>query len=249
MITVKDISVAKRLLPVSFQIKPGEKLHIIGPNGSGKSTLLAAMAGLLSYQGNVTIAEQDVADCDLKTLAKLRAYLPQADRPAFSMSVFHYLSLAIPEQADRALVENIVTEVTTLLSIKDKLTSSIHHLSGGEWQRVRLAAICLQAWPELNPQSRVMLLDEPAAPLDVSQESSLYKVVDLMAAKGLAIVIANHDLNRTLQHSDKVLVLKGGVAKAYGVTHEVLTESLISSTFDSQVIRIEHAGQPLLIFK
>lgn len=249
MITIKDLSVAQRLLPVSLQINAGEKLHIIGPNGSGKSTLLSALAGLLPYQGQIELAGSDLKHYDLSALATLRAFLSQSERPAFTMPVFHYLSLAIPATARTEDVERVVEIITTQLSIQNKLSKSIHHLSGGEWQRVRLAAICLQAWPELNPHAQVMLLDEPAAPLDVGQQTILYQMIDMMSEQGLAVVVVNHDLNRTLRHSDKVVLLKGGVVKGYGVTQQVLTETLISQVFDSEIKRIDHQGQPYLIFE
>ncbi|WP_105901474.1 vitamin B12 ABC transporter ATP-binding protein BtuD [Vibrio gangliei] len=248
MISVNNLAIEPRLLPLSINVAAGEKLHVIGPNGSGKSTLLAAIAGMLTYNGEVTINERSVHQCNLSELATIRAYLPQSGVPAFNMSVFHYLSLSIPQSAEASLVEKAIQTITHELAIESKLTKSIHHLSGGEWQRVRIAAVCIQAWPSINPHARMMLLDEPAAPLDVGQQSSLYKMMDLMSQQGLCVVVANHDLNRTLHHADNVLVLKSGIVKAYGKAEEVLTDSLVSQVFDSDVSRIEHQGRPFLIF-
>ncbi|GLT13963.1 vitamin B12 import ATP-binding protein BtuD [Vibrio algivorus] len=248
MLDIKDLSVSNRLMPMSFQVNSGEIVHVIGPNGSGKSTLLEVLAGLLSHQGTVAFNGESIAQYDLKELAKIRAYLCQSDRPAFNMSVFQYLSLSISKDAHHDLVEKAVGEITTQLCITDKLGKSIHHLSGGEWQRVRLAGVCLQVWPTLNSDAKVLLLDEPAAPLDVGQESLLYQMIKVMASKGLTVVMANHDLNRTLRHSDKVLILKEGVLKAVGETKSLLTSQLMTEIFSTQVTRIEHDGQTHLLF-
>lgn len=248
LLYIKDLSVSNRLMPMSFQINPGEILHVIGPNGSGKSTLLEVLSGLLSHQGTVTFSGESIAQYDLKELAKIRAYLCQSDRPTFNMSVFQYLSLSINKDTHHDVVEKAVSEITIQLCITDKLGKSIHHLSGGEWQRVRLAGVCLQVWPTLNPDAKVLLLDEPAAPLDVGQESLLYQMIEVMASKGLTVVMANHDLNRTLRHSDKVLILKEGVLKVVGETKSLLTSQLLTEIFNTQVTRIEHDGQAHLLF-
>ncbi len=248
MIDINDLHVAKRLMPMSFQVQPGDIIHVIGPNGSGKSTLLDVLSGLLSHQGNVRVNGESITHYDLQALAKIRAYLCQSDRPAFNMSVFQYLSLSIAKEMASDVVESAVHEITTQLCITEKLGKSIHHLSGGEWQRVRLAGVCLQVWPTLNPQAKLLLLDEPAAPLDVGQESLLYQMIDVMAKKGLTIIMSNHDLNRTLRHSDKVVVLKEGVLKAMGESKSLLTGELLTDIFNTQVTRIEHAGQAHLLF-
>ncbi|OEF23133.1 vitamin B12 ABC transporter ATP-binding protein BtuD [Vibrio rumoiensis] len=249
MIEIKNVSVAPRLLPLSLCVNEGEILHVIGPNGSGKSTLLEAISGLLKCHGEICLSGESIAHLTLAELAQKRAYLPQTGRPAFSMSVFHYLSLSIPTTANQFDISPAVKEITELLSIENKLHRSIHHLSGGEWQRVRLAGICLQVWPSLNPYGQALLLDEPSAPLDVGQESLLYRLIDLMASKGLAIIMANHDLNRTLRHSDNVLLLREGVVQAVGKTDEVMNESMLSEVFNTQVKKVFHNDSPYLLFE
>lgn len=252
MIEIKNLSVKPRLQPLSFSVESGEILHIIGPNGSGKSTLLEAISGLLSCEGDVLYSGQLMNRLSLTELAKQRAYLSQTSRPAFAMTVFHYLSLSIVSPADQKDIAEAILEITQLLSIEDKLERSIHQLSGGEWQRVRLAGVCIQIWPlitsKYEQQQKVLLLDEPGAPLDVGQESLLYRLIDLIASKGIAVVMANHDLNRTLRYSDKVLVLKEGVVQAFGPTQQVITESLLSATYNTNVKMVMDDTTPYLIF-
>ncbi|MFV0576593.1 MAG: vitamin B12 ABC transporter ATP-binding protein BtuD [Vibrio sp.] len=249
MLEAKGVQIPSRLLPMDFVAHQGEIIHIIGPNGSGKSTLLSVLSGLQMHQGEVQFLSQPIVQFPLHELAKLRAYLCQSDRPAFNMSVFQYLSLSIPTDADLDVVEQAVTEISNQLCIAEKWQKNIHHLSGGEWQRVRLAGVCLQVWPSLNPQAKLLLLDEPGAPLDIAQESQLYQMIDLIAKKGLTVIMANHDLNRSLKHADKVLLLKNGVMKGFGKANEILTESTLSEVFETGITCIDHKGQPYLLFE
>lgn len=251
MIHVNSLSVGARLLPLSFEVKGGEILHVIGPNGSGKSTLLAAVAGLLSFDGQAQIYDLDVEHSSISALADCRAFLAQSDRPAFNLDVVHYLSLSLPAfiDASSSELESVIQELSQLLEIDDKLHRSIHHLSGGEWQRVRLCAICLQIWPTLNPHARLLILDEPAAPLDIGQESLLYKLIRRVADMGISVIMSNHDLNRTLKHADKALLLDKGVLQSYGLATEVLTASELSRVFKTHVKQVMLEGEPVLMFE
>ncbi|KLN65782.1 MULTISPECIES: vitamin B12 ABC transporter ATP-binding protein BtuD [Vibrio] len=250
MIHVNSLSVGSRLLPLSFDVSPGEILHVIGPNGSGKSTLLSAVAGLLDFDGEAKIFEQNVKLASIEALSNSRAFLAQSDRPAFNLDVVHYLSLSLPAtvQFDSVQIAGVLEELSHLLEIDDKLHRSIHHLSGGEWQRVRLCAICLQIWPTLNPHAKLLILDEPAAPLDIGQETLLYKLIQRVAEMGITVLMSNHDLNRTLKHAGKALLLDKGVLQGVGDVEQVLSVTELSRVFRTPVKRVLVEGSPVLLF-
>ncbi|GMQ46789.1 vitamin B12 ABC transporter ATP-binding protein BtuD [Vibrio sp. 10N] len=250
MIQAHNLAIGTRLLPASLSFPEGQLTHVIGPNGSGKSTLLAALAGVLNYEGKVEIAGMDLAEMSLPDMAKVRAYLPQAARPAFNMPVYQYLSLSIPTEHQNGSreLDDAIAEITALLKLDNMLVRTVHHLSGGEWQRVRLAACCLQIWRPLNPLARLLILDEPAAPLDVGQEKYLNQLIELVTSQGTSVVVANHDLNTTLRRADHVVMLNNGVVEAVGCGDEVLTPDNIGSVYQTSVSKIEVNGKPLLIF-
>ncbi len=250
MLCVKSLSVNTRLLPLSFQADVGDIVHVIGPNGSGKSTLLSAISGLMPFQGEAYLAKESIGLLSVEALAARRAYLTQSGRPAFDIGVAQYLSLSIPASSSKTApaVQEAISELSALLKLQDKLHRSIGQLSGGEWQRVRLAGICLQVWPALNPYAKLLLLDEPAAPLDIGQESLLYQLINKMAQMGLVVVMANHDLNRTLQFADKVLLLDQGVLVDCGTPPQVMTAERLSKVFASNVQRVEFNGKNVLLF-
>lgn len=251
---VKHMSVGSRLLPLSFECKAGEIVHVVGPNGSGKSTLLAAISGTLSHRegmsGEVYVGNKNLLTLPLSEQAHVRGYLCQQSRPAFNVDVFQYLALSLPSGAEIAdiKVRDAVNMVVELVQLQDKLHRSIQTLSGGEWQRVRLAGVCLQVWRTINPFSQFLILDEPAAPLDIAQEGLLYQLINAMAAQGIGVLVANHDLNRTLKHADKVLLLNNGVLHSSGNADTVLTEEALGEVFNTQVRRVIVDEQPYLIF-
>lgn len=250
VIQAHNLAMPHRLLPVSFDVKAGEIVHLIGPNGSGKSTAIAMLSGLVDYQGEIQFSGKALAQFDLATLARYRSYLSQQDRPAFAVAVYHYLSLSLSAigQVDEEHAQAAVNEICTALKIRDKLNRSIQQLSGGEWQRVRLAAACLQVWPDFNPDARLLLLDEPAAALDIGQEAVMYKLIRKVANMGIAVVMANHDLNRTLREADKVLLLNNGSCVAKGQPKEVMTVEMLEQVFATRIQRIEHDGRACLLF-
>lgn len=250
MIQIKSLNVDSRLLPLSFDCQAGEVLHVVGPNGSGKSTLLAALAGVIDSDGDIQIGDVDVRQASLSDLALHRAYLSQSEKPAFNLDVFQYLALSLPASANGRgqEVNSVIKSIAAMLKIADKLHRSIHHLSGGEWQRVRLAGSCLQVWPSLNPYAKLMILDEPAAPLDIAQEGLLYTLIEQMAGQGITIVMANHDLNRSLRHADKVLLLNQGIVHCAGDAQQVLSAENLSQVFETSVKRVDLEGRPYLIF-
>lgn len=251
---VKHMSIGSRLLPLSFECKAGEIVHVVGPNGSGKSTLLAAISGTLSHRegmsGEVYVGNKNLLTLPLSEQAHVRGYLCQQSRPAFNVDVFQYLALSLPSGAEIAdiKVRDAVNMVVELVQLQDKLHRSIQTLSGGEWQRVRLAGVCLQVWRTINPFSQFLILDEPAAPLDIAQEGLLYQLINAMAAQGIGVLVANHDLNRTLKHADKVLLLNNGVLHSSGNADTVLTEEALGKVFNTQVKKVIVDEQPYLIF-
>lgn len=255
MMQVKHISVGNRLLPLSFQCHAGEVVHVVGPNGSGKSTLLAAISGTLSSQqsvsGEASLNGQNLLAMQLSEQTSLRGYLCQQSSPVFNVDVFQYLALSLPSGVKMTddNVRQAVSRVIELVQLQDKLHRSVQTLSGGEWQRVRLAGVCLQVWRSINPYSQLLILDEPSAPLDIAQEGLLYQLIDEVSAQGISVLLANHDLNRTLRHADKVLLLSNGVLHSSGKAEEVLTQDSLGEVFNTKVRRVMIEQKPYLLFE
>ncbi|MGR5167241.1 vitamin B12 ABC transporter ATP-binding protein BtuD [Vibrio astriarenae] len=251
MITVKDLAVESRLLPCSFSVHKGEVVHLVGPNGSGKSTLISALASDIAYQGSIQIDTQILSSDSLQQQSELRSYLPQSGRPAFNVPVFKYLQVSVPKWVEQGseVFRATFERLTTHFDLQDKLRKPIGQLSGGEWQRVRIVATCLQVWPEYNPHAKFVLFDEPSAALDISFDGKLHQLITQLAQMGLAVIVANHDLNRSLRHADRVMLMSHGVLKYRGAAGETLTQERIAEVYKTPVKLHEIDGQALFVFE
>lgn len=231
MLECRQITVSGRLRAFSTQIEPGSRIHIIGPNGAGKSTLLARLAGMSEGGGEVTLDGQRLSDIPGPRLARLRAWLCQQLTPASLMPVFQYLSLHQPQKIDPGALERTVSCLCEALYLSDKLGRPVTHLSGGEWQRVRLAAALLQVWPTVNPDSQLLFLDEPMNSLDVAQQKALDQLLSEFCAAGRSVVLSDHDLNHTLHYAQQVWLMFQGQVMVAGKCADVMQSEKLSDVY------------------
>ncbi|HGM5489134.1 TPA: vitamin B12 ABC transporter ATP-binding protein BtuD [Serratia fonticola] len=232
MLQLSEVGVEGRLMPFSGQIAAGLQVHLIGPNGAGKSTLLARLAGMLPGVGEVRLSGRLLEAYTGAELARHRAYLCQQQPPVALMPVFQYLALHQPVGADTSELESTILYLARSLKLADKLSRMLTQLSGGEWQRVRLAAVLLQVWPTVNPLSQLLLLDEPTNSLDVAQKVALDRLLHEFCQHGRSALVCAHDLNHTLQQADRVWLLQAGQLVAAGKTHDVMEPGLLSNVYE-----------------
>ncbi|WP_342221877.1 vitamin B12 ABC transporter ATP-binding protein BtuD [Candidatus Fukatsuia endosymbiont of Tuberolachnus salignus] len=227
------VGVRSRLAPFSAQVEAGLQIHLIGANGAGKSTLLARIAGLLPGEGTVLLAGKSLPDYQGHELARYRAYLPQQQPATAVMPLFQYLALHLPGGTcvDRPTVVATIGYLCQKLRLVGKLPHRLNLLSGGEWQRVRLAAIFLQVWPDINSDSKILLLDEPANSLDVGQKAALNDLVRKFCQAGRSVIISTHDLNHSLQQADQIWLLAAGRVVIQGKAKQVMQPKILSKIF------------------
>ncbi|MCD1126734.1 vitamin B12 ABC transporter ATP-binding protein BtuD [Jinshanibacter sp. LJY008] len=231
MLKLTDISINSRLSGITVSAGSGKLIHVIGPNGAGKSSLLASIAGLLPYQGTVELQQQNIHDYPAIKLTSMRAYLSQQQDNRAMMQVFQYIALHQPKMATSTDAEAVVMFLAEQLELTDKLSRPLSQLSGGEWQRVRLAAVFLQVWPALNPEARLLLLDEPMNSLDVAQQATLDNLLSQFCLQGASAIVSAHNLNHTLHHADEVWLLYQGQLIASGTAAEVMSTQQLERVF------------------
>lgn len=128
-------------------------------------------------------------------------------------------------------VDEVVAQLATRLMLKDKLTRPLTELSGGEWQRVRLAAVFLQVWPSLNPYARLLVLDEPATGLEVAQRVALDAMLKVLCQAGLIVLASTHDLNHSLQQADDIWLISKGKLIDAGDAADVMQPERLAPVF------------------
>ncbi|MBB1201133.1 vitamin B12 ABC transporter ATP-binding protein BtuD [Enterobacteriaceae bacterium 89] len=243
LMQLQGVEEAGRLTAISAEVRQADILHLVGPNGAGKSTLLARMAGLAQGKGEITFNQRKLSEWLAPELARHRAYLSQHQTPPFAMPVWHYLTLHQHDKTQHALQ----LEVATKLGLEDKLARTVNHLSGGEWQRVRLAAVILQIHPAGNPDGQLLLLDEPMSSLDVAQQAALDKILDELRQAGVTIVMSSHDLNHTLRFASRTWLMCKGKLLAHGKTQHVLTTENLTAAYDMRFKLLQTEDLQILI--
>ncbi len=214
---------------LDLELRPGRLCVVAGPNGAGKSTLLRALAGLERPQaGRVTLLGDDLAALPPAARARRLAYLPQHCPVEPDLLVRDVVLLGRltslprfgpPHAADLAAADAALAR----LGLADFATRPIGQLSGGERQRVMLARM-------LAADAAVLLLDEPAAGLDIGQALALYRHLRAQLAGGAAILLAEHDLDLARRHADDAVLLADGRA-AVGTAADVLTPARLGPAF------------------
>jgi iron complex transport system ATP-binding protein len=214
-----------------LSLQPGEIRGLIGPNGSGKSTALQSIAGLIQPTGGrVEIDGRPVHALPRRALAQKLAYLPQQPTAPEDMTVeqlvrqgrFAHVGLfrrygPDDEEAIRWALDN--TGLTTLAE------RSLRELSGGERQRAWIAAALAQ-------QAQVLLLDEPTSFLDIGHQVEVLDLVHrLSRERGVAVIMAIHDINQAMAVCDAISLLQKGVLMFDGPPTALADSGLIETVF------------------
>ena len=215
---------------LNFEIGEGEFVLLIGETGIGKSSVLRLINGLVPHHtggilaGNVEVSGISTRDVRPGELAELIGIVGQnpvngfvtdivEDELAFSME-----SLNLPPDVMRKRIE----EVLDLLSLHQVRNRKLATLSGGEQQRVAIAAAMV-----LHP--KILVLDEPTSALDpVAAEEVLAILQRLVHDLGITVIIAEHRLERVIGYVDTVIEIGASGSTRIGKPEEILKDSKIA---------------------
>jgi iron complex transport system ATP-binding protein len=228
---------------VSCAFDAGEFVAIAGPNGAGKSTLLGAMSGLRgSYSGSCVYRGKEVRKWDRKAFAREVSIVPQSVRIDFPFTVEQvvlmgrapFASSLFESDEDRYQVQRVMA----LTGATEFRHRDFRTLSGGEKQRVVVASALAQ-------MPAVLLLDEPAAFLDIEHQIALYRLLRNLCEGGVLVLAVTHDLNLAAAYASRIVLLRKGELVADGVPSQVLTTQTLKDVFavDAQIFP-GPAGRP-----
>lgn len=245
---------ARVLRGVSMTVAAGDVTGILGPNGSGKTTLLRALSGTIRpLSGLITIDGVPLAQLPRSALARRMAVVPQETHLAFDYTVLEvvlmgrYVHLG-PFQIEGPQDLEIAREAldaTGTLAFEQRMFTT---LSGGEKQRVIIAAALAQIRGGAGSAPPVLLLDEPTAALDLAYQLEAAALLrDLQQQLGIAIVVSTHDLNFAASVCRTLVLLKDGRVLASGATDEVMTAANIRALYGVQAEVQRHPASGRLI--
>ncbi|MGE5231931.1 MAG: ABC transporter ATP-binding protein [Deltaproteobacteria bacterium] len=221
---------ARALDGVTFPVEPRRLVAVAGPNGSGKTTLVNAMLGLVPLERGTSLLDgKPVSDWRRGSLAKVVGVVPQREEIVFPLTVTQTVMLGrYPHLGPLAPIGYHDREATLRAlrrcDIEPIAERRVDTLSGGEWQRVRLARALAQ-------QPRILVLDEPTASLDVRHQMQLFELVRTLVNDGLAGLVVTHELNLAARFADRMVLLDRGKVVADGAPAEVLRREILTEVF------------------
>jgi iron complex transport system ATP-binding protein len=215
---------------VTLQVSAG-LTAIIGPNGAGKSTLLAAIGRLIGMdEGVITVDGMDVATTRSRDIARRLAILRQDNHLAIRLSVEDLVGYGrYPHGSsgrsseDRVHIEHALE----LLDLEPVRNRFLDELSGGQRQRAFVAMAIAQ-------DTDYLLLDEPLNNLDPRHSVALMKLLrQLVADRGMTIVVVLHDINVAAQFADDVVAMRDGRVVHHGSVAEVITAANLTELYET----------------
>ena len=246
LVELRDVSFSydgnPALKRVSFPVGRGEFIGIVGPNGSGKSTLLKVVDGVLTpASGEALLSGRPVLQYKRRELARRVALVPQGYKLDFDFTAREVVEMGRYARKGLAGGRRGVEGLLDRLEIRELSDRPFTELSGGEKQMVVLAQALAQE-PDL------LLLDEPAAHLDVSYQLRLFDMLREQNREGLTVLCVLHDLNLALLYFEKLLMLADGEMVAAGKTEQVLSPDRIEAAYGVRAYMHRHAGKTFLTF-
>ncbi len=219
---VKSYSGRNVVNSVSISVEQGSIVGLLGPNGAGKTTTFYMIVGLeRPDSGNVTLDGRDISNLAMyeRAMAGI-GYLPQ-ESSIFSKLTVEENILAILETTSLATEErlqkmNSLIEEFRLQHVRKNLRKS---LSGGERRRVEIARA-------LATDPAFILLDEPFAGIDPIAVADIQGMIAHLAARGIGILITDHNVRETLSIVDKAYILAEGKILLHGDSETIANDPI-----------------------
>jgi lipopolysaccharide export system ATP-binding protein len=233
----KSRTVAKN---VSVQVQQGEIVGLLGPNGAGKTTSFYMIVGMIQpNSGKIFLEDKDITDEPMYKRAQLGiGYLAQ------EASVFRKLSV---EDNIRAILEMTKLSKQAQSEKLEELLNEFHlqhirknlgdRLSGGERRRTEIAR-CLAADPKF------ILLDEPFAGVDPIAVEDIQTIVAKLKQRNIGILITDHNVQETLQITDRAyLLFEGSILKA-GTAEELASDEQVRRVYLGKNFELRKKVEP-----
>jgi iron complex transport system ATP-binding protein len=233
--------------PLSWEVNEGERWVVIGPNGAGKTTLFSLCASQIHpTKGSIEILGERLGAVDVFELRPrigivgtyVSTNLPDEERVIDVVLTGAYAILGRWQEPYELWDESRAVALLTIMGVRELAERKYFTLSDGEKKRA-LIARSLMSNPEL------VLLDEPAAGLDLGGREDLLKRFDSLAAdpNAPATLIITHHIEEIPSGTTHVLLLKNGQAVASGPISQVLTSENVSSAYGLEIQIDQHNGR------
>lgn len=213
---------------VSLTVSAGEVVGLLGPNGAGKTTTFYMIVGLVpNDKGEITLNDEDLSHEPMHVRARQGiGYLPQESSIFRKLTVSQNIMAVLEMRKDlnsnqRAeKLDDLISEFH-IEHIRDSLGMA---LSGGERRRVEIARA-------LAADPKIVLLDEPFAGVDPISVIDIKKIIQQLTAKGIGVLITDHNVRETLDVCEKAYIVSHGELIAEGTPEQVLQSEIVKRVY------------------
>ena len=213
---------------------PGEVVGLLGPNGAGKTTIFYMIVGLIAPDaGKIFLNGREITDQPMYMRAKQGiSYLPQEAsvfrRLSVRQNIMAVLELVLrdPDQRERRL-----NEILDDLDMQHIQAVKGYALSGGERRRVEIARA-------LATNPNFMLLDEPFAGIDPIVVHDIQEIVVGLKARGIGVIITDHNVREALQISDRAYIINEGRILEAGAPEEIAASEKARDVYLGEKFRL-----------
>lgn len=225
------------LKDVNLTFNSGDFICLCGPNGCGKSTLMSLIGKVAprdcKSEGKILLDDKEIKNYKPKELAQRIAFMSQSESIIWNFTVeevvlmgrYAYTVNANYSNQDRNVVHNVLER----LGIDQLSKKTIHQLSGGEFQKVRIARALAQ-------QPSFIFLDEPSNNLDFVCEPELMELLlNYSKQDNIGVIISIHNINLAIRYAQKMILLPTAQAPLIGTPEELLTLENLEKTFKQKL--------------
>jgi lipopolysaccharide export system ATP-binding protein len=215
------------LCGVDLHVEPGEVVGLLGPNGAGKTTTFNLIVGeVRPSDGRVFLGDREITDLPMFRRARLGiTYLPQEPSIFRRLTVAGTLTAILETvESKPAIRRERLHELLQELGLADKGHLRGASLSGGERRRVEVARALV-----LEP--KFMLLDEPFSGIDPIAVGEIQKVVGQLRARGIGIVVTDHNVRETLSICDRAYIITDGTILREGAPEAIAADPTVREIY------------------
>lgn len=244
----------KALSDVTISLDAGETLALVGENGAGKSTLIKVLSGaIVPDRGKITFDGQTYSEMTpflSKELGIAVIYQEFNLMPTMSVAENIFMGENVRSRVffNHGILVEKTKEIFQEMGVRIDPLEKVKNLSVAYMQLVEIAKA-------LSKNVRVLVMDEPTAPLTDDEVDILFSIIDRLKKKGISIIYISHRLNEIFQVADRVTVMRDGSVVDERQIHEINREMLIkamvgreindaypkrNASVGKEILRVEH---------